>query len=64
MILQDPLPRLIHVPSKGAIDIFIDIYSKLQPSIATEVLLTRMIQIYYIPYINLEKTFRILKGGR
>ena len=63
-MFHNPLPRLIVVPSKGEIDIYIDINNQLQPSIATYILLTRMIQIDYIPYINLEKSFRILKGGR
>ena len=53
-IFQNRLPQLIVVPSKEAIDIYIDIYHQLKPSIATQVLLTRMIQIDYIPYINLE----------
>ena len=63
-MFQNPLPRLIVVPSKGEIDIYIDINNLLQHSIATQVLLTRMIRIDFIPYINLEKSFKILKGGR
>ena len=34
-MFQNPLPRLIGVPSKGEIDIYIDIYNQLQPYIAT-----------------------------
>ena len=34
-IFQNPLPQLIVVPSKGAIDISIDIYNQIQPYIAT-----------------------------
>ena len=34
-MFQNPLPRLTVVPSNGEIDIYIDIYNHLQPSIAT-----------------------------
>ena len=35
MMFQNPLTQLIVVPSKEAIDISIDIYNQLQPSIST-----------------------------